>query len=261
MNAKTSVRSVADPAEDIALATVDVAAPPDRVFRALTASEDVVRWWGSDDVYRTTGWVADLRIGGHFRADGLGADGKPFTVEGEFLAVDAPERLAQTWKADWDEGPPTMVAYRLEATEGGTRVTLRHTGFGGRSEACRSYADGWGMVLQWLELHFAPKPTAADLRFFLFCLQPPRPTFSKDMTAEEGAVMQEHFAYWAKLSQEGTAVVYGPVDDPKGAWGLAVVRVTDEAAVHALQASDPAIKSHKGFHYDVSPMAQALVSG
>jgi uncharacterized protein YndB with AHSA1/START domain/uncharacterized protein YciI len=260
LNTKTSAQSVADVAEGTILAAVDIAASPDRVFRALTTSDEVVRWWGSDDVYRTTAWVADLRVGGRWRADGRQADGTSFSVEGEFLAIDSPQKLAHTWKAGWDEGKPTTLTYRLEAKEGGTRVTLRHEGFHGSPESCRSYTDGWKLVLQWLERHFAPQPAAATSRFFLFRLNPPRVTFPNDMTAAEGAVMQEHFAYWARLSQEGTAVVYGPVSDPKGTWGVAVVRVADEEARRALEAGDPAIRSGLGFHYDVSPMPQALVS-
>jgi uncharacterized protein len=32
---------------------------------------------------------------------------------------------------------------------------------------------------------------------FLFKLIPPRPTFPGDMTEEEGAIMEDHFGYWA----------------------------------------------------------------
>lgn len=117
------------------------------------------------------------------------------------------------------------------------------------------------MVLQWLEQHFGPKPAAESARFFLFRLLAPRPTFPKDMTTEEAAVMQEHFQYWTTHSQSGTAIVYGPGDDPKGVWGLAVVRVADEDAVRALEAGDPAIRARRGFHYEIFPMLGALVSG
>jgi uncharacterized protein YciI len=56
---------------------------------------------------------------------------------------------------------------------------------------------------------------------------------------------------------EGTAIVFGPVADPKGAWGVGIVRAADEAAVHALEASDPAIQSKRGFRYEVLPMPSA----
>jgi len=97
-------------------------------------------------------------------------------------------------------------------------------------------------------------------RFFLLRLTPPRPTFPADMIAEEGAVMQQHFGYWAGLSGERTAIVYGPVNDPSGTWGVAVIRVADEAAARAIERGDPAIRAGLGFRYDIFPMPQALVA-
>lgn len=97
-------------------------------------------------------------------------------------------------------------------------------------------------------------------RFFLLRLNPPRTTFPADMTTQEGAVMQQHFGYWAELSRQKTAIVYGPVNDPAGTWGVAVIRVTDEAAAHAIEKNDPAIRAGLGFRYDVLPMPQALVA-
>ncbi len=114
------------------------------------------------------------------------------------------------------------------------------------------------MVLGWLTAHFLPVQSAA--RYFHFRLNPPRTTFPKDMTAQERDAMQAHFAYWGKLSGAGTAVVYGPVDDPAGTWGLAVVRVADEAAAKTLVENDPIIQAGLGFHYDVAPLVQALVA-
>jgi hypothetical protein len=66
------------------------------------------------------------------------------------------------------------------------------------------------------------------------------------MTAEEAAVMRDRAAYWADRLQEGTAIVFGPVTDPKGAWGKGVVRVADEAAVDLFEAGDPATQSMRG---------------
>jgi uncharacterized protein YciI len=43
------------------------------------------------------------------------------------------------------------------------------------------------------------------------------------MSEEEQAVMGHHIAYWQQLAERGTALVLGPVSDPAGAWGLAVV--------------------------------------
>lgn len=94
---------------------------------------------------------------------------------------------------------------------------------------------------------------------FLYKLIPPRPTFPSDMTEDEGAIMQEHFGYWGKLISERRAVVYGPVMDPKGTYGVAVVEVEDEAAAQRIAEGDPAIRSDAGFGFEVHQMPDAIV--
>ena len=89
---------------------------------------------------------------------------------------------------------------------------------------------------------------------FFYKLTPPRPTFDRDMTEVEMGIMQKHFAYWGDLTERSIAVVYGPVADPRGAFGFAVVDVVDQAAAHALGNSDPAIQANAGFTYEVHSM-------
>ena len=162
----TGARSIADIESGVILASVDIAAAPERVFRALTQSEEVVRWWGSDDTYRTTRWVADLRVGGQWRAEGSGKDGAPFFVEGKFLEVAPPLKLVQTWQAGWDPGATTTLTYRLEPIETGTRLIVRHEGFAGRPDSCRRHGQGWERVLNWLNNHFPWPPMAAPRPIF-----------------------------------------------------------------------------------------------
>ena len=220
-------RAVADLTGGTILATVEIAVPPERVFRALTAEAEIVQWWGSAETYRTTAFTADVRVGGRWCAHGVGADAVPYTVGGEFLEVDPPRTLVQTWEASWESGQVTRLTYRLDPAPLGTRVTLRHEGFTGRPKSCQSHCAGWEMVLGWLGAHLAPPPPSAD-RFFFVRLVPPRPTFALDMTAEERAFMTEHVAYWTKKLADGTAIVFGPVADPSGDWGMGVVRAADE---------------------------------
>ena len=92
---------------------------------------------------------------------------------------------------------------------------------------------------------------------FLCRLIPPRPTFPADMTSAEAAVMQRHAAYWRELLAQGKAIAFGPVADPKGAWGLGLVRAGDEAELRELQSKDPALEL--GMRYESLPML-ALVS-
>jgi uncharacterized protein YndB with AHSA1/START domain len=255
---KLAARAIADVTQGTILATVDIAAPPERVFRALTTPEEIVRWWGSDEVYRTTGWTQDLQVGGAWRAEGKSANSEPFSVEGEFVEIDPPRKLVHTWKAPWDGGHVTTVVYRLDPTAGGTRVTVRHEGFAGRPESCQGHTAGWEQVLGWLDRGIEPAAASAPARFFFCRLLPPRPTFAMDMTPEEAAMMRDHAAYWREHLERGAAIVFGPVADPKGPWGLGVVRVTDEAELRAFEAGDPAIRAERGFRYESLPMLQAV---
>ncbi|MBV9945854.1 MAG: SRPBCC domain-containing protein [Myxococcales bacterium] len=259
-SAHRAPRAVADVSGGTILASVEIAAAPERVFRALTTDE-ITRWWGSPDLYRTTEWVGDLRPGGRWKSTGVGADGKPFSVEGEFLEVDPPRKLVQTWRPGWDPGAATKITYSLEPVSGGTRLTLRHEGFTGREESCRGHGQGWERVLGWLDRHLSPPAQEQGERFFFCRLLPPRPSFMADMSDAERDVMMKHGAYWRELAQKGHAIVFGPVADPKGGWGLGVIRAADEAQMHALRDHDPAILSGRGFQYEILPMVRAVLPG
>ncbi|HYQ45055.1 MAG TPA: SRPBCC domain-containing protein [Polyangiaceae bacterium] len=150
----SAARAVADVTQGMLLATIDIAAPVERVFRAIT-SEEVALWWGSPELYRVTKWTGELRVGGAWRSDGVGADGKAFSVHGEFCEIEPPTKLVQTWKPDWDTtNRVTTITWRLTTIEGGTRVVIRHEGFGDAHELCASHANGWERVLSWLSAHW-----------------------------------------------------------------------------------------------------------
>src|SRR5438270_8113478 len=76
---------------------------------------------------------------------------------------------------------------------------------------------------------------------FVFRLEAPRPNFAFDMTDEERAVMRRHAAYWQPLVEAGRMVVFGPVLDRGGSWGLGVVEADDEEEIRAFAARDPAV--------------------
>jgi uncharacterized protein YndB with AHSA1/START domain len=244
----SAARAVADTTDGVVLARVEIAVPPERVFRALTTSE-LTKWWGSAEMYTTTKFTIDLRPGGAWKSEGVGADGSAFHVEGEVLEVDAPKRLVQTWKPSWEPGPATKITYTLEAIETGTRVTVRHTGFT-NPEACSSHANGWERVFGWLAGYLEPKP---ERRYFLLKLVPPRPTFVQDMNADERAAMGAHAEY-TRSKIGDIAVAFGPVADPSGVWGLGILAVKDEAAAREFVDNDPVIKANRGLRYEIVPM-------
>jgi uncharacterized protein YndB with AHSA1/START domain len=241
------------------LASVEIAAKPERVFKAITSPEEIVRWWGSDEQYRTTKWDSDLRVHGRWRAEGMGADGVPFSVEGEFLEIDAPRKLVQTWKPEWDGGESTTLSYTLEPIASGTRLVVRHDGFADRHESCRSHGAGWVDVLGWLSQFIEAPAQPAAASVFLCRLIAPRPTFALDMNDAERTVMQEHFGYWTQQMNAGRVIVFGPVADPQGPWGLGLVRARDLSDIQAFGAADPAIKSERGFRYEFIPMINTIL--
>jgi uncharacterized protein len=79
------------------------------------------------------------------------------------------------------------------------------------------------------------------MTLFLFKLIPPRADFAQTMTADEQQAMAEHMEYWQQLLKDGRVVVYGPVADPEGVWGLGVLRASDRAEVLAIGERDPSV--------------------
>jgi uncharacterized protein YndB with AHSA1/START domain/uncharacterized protein YciI len=260
-------KAVADLSKGSIHARVEVAAPPERVFRAIT--EEVTAWWGSVDTYHVTEWRSDLRVGGRWTSLGQGSDGKPFSVSGTYVEIDPPHRLVHTWEAPWDGGNVTTVRYQLDPIEGGTRVTLSHDGFGDRAASCDGHAEGWERVLEWMKAHVSPrsdeKPSKLASKLpsklpFLGRLIPPRSTFPADITDEERALMGEHAAYCKRLVSEGLAIAFGPVMDSPVTWGVGIFQVNDEAEVKALVEADPIMRSGRGFRYDIVPMLGLIAS-
>jgi uncharacterized protein YndB with AHSA1/START domain len=152
------------PDQDVVTAEIFVAAPPERVFQAITDPNQASRWWGQQGMYHITEWKGDLRPGGKWSSVGVGADGSSFRVDGEYLEVDPPRRLVHTWLASWSGKLNTTVTWELEPrpVHGlqqsgpkkmgmGTVVKIRHTGFAGAPQAAAGHAQGWTRVLGWLQ--------------------------------------------------------------------------------------------------------------
>jgi uncharacterized protein len=81
---------------------------------------------------------------------------------------------------------------------------------------------------------------------FVLRLVAPRPTFALDMTGEEREIMGHHAAHWQPFIDSGRMVVFGPVLDSTGSWGLAVIEADDEDELRAFAARDPAVTTGTG---------------
>jgi uncharacterized protein YndB with AHSA1/START domain len=134
------------------VATVEIAAAPERVFRALSTAE-IVNWWVNPGVFDTRAWSGDLQVGGRWRATGM-ARGAPYVLEGEFLEIDPPRKLVHTWHLAGAQEASSTVTYTLERIAIGTRLTVHHAGIYS-SEVNKGTTAGWDASLRKLAKELA----------------------------------------------------------------------------------------------------------
>jgi uncharacterized protein YndB with AHSA1/START domain len=73
-------------------------------------------------------------------------DGPGWHLRGRYLEVEAPERLAFTWRWDHEELPARRVTIDLSVAGSGiTRVDIEHEA--GSEEERQGYAEGWQFFL------------------------------------------------------------------------------------------------------------------
>jgi uncharacterized protein YndB with AHSA1/START domain len=151
------------PDQNAVVAEIFIAAPPARVFQAISDPSQLPKWWGQDGLYHVTKSTMDVRPGGKWRSDGIGADGKSFYVEGEYLEVDPPRLLVHTWVGSYDS-TKTVVRWELtpqavnalhpsgpKKSGTGTLVRVTQDGFAGNLQSAKDHGEGWKRVLGWLE--------------------------------------------------------------------------------------------------------------
>lgn len=92
--------------------------------------------------------------------------------------------------------------------------------------------------------------------YFFVRTNNPRPTFHLDMTPEERDTMNKHVAYWSEKAAQGIAIIFGPVMDPSGVYGIGVYKVDDETELEKLIHQDPA---NGLLIYEIFPMPRVVV--
>jgi len=149
--------------QDAIRGEVHIAAPPARVFQAITDPRQLMLWWGQKGMYHGTDWKTDVRPGGQWRCEGVSErDGSSYHVSGEYLEVDPPRLVAYTWIASWSGPLKTVVRWELEAASGGTLVRLRHSGFAEAPATAQDHYQGWQRVIEWMQAFVEKGVTAAD---------------------------------------------------------------------------------------------------
>jgi uncharacterized protein YndB with AHSA1/START domain len=117
-----------------------LAAPPERVWRALTRADELAAWFWPQ------AWDAavtvDLRVGGRYRVASAPVG---MAFGGEYVAVEPVQRLVQTWQWDGDDDE-TLVTITLTPEGSGTRLEIVHERFATDEDAA-SHLQGWNDCL------------------------------------------------------------------------------------------------------------------
>ena len=136
--------------------TIEIQAPRERVWRALTNAAELSAWFQ----VRIEG---DIKPGSEVWMTSVNPQhaGQRWPVR--ILELTPPERVVWQWHpgevdpaADYSHEPQTIVTFTLEPSEQGTRLSVSETGFDEITLARRAkaYADnsqGWTEVLVWLQ--------------------------------------------------------------------------------------------------------------
>lgn len=114
--------------------------PPEKVWRWLTEPDRLARWLPGCQIPAQEGAAV------HFDFGEEGA------ATGEVLSIASPDEgsghLEHTWV--WEGVPTSVVTWRLEPFQTGTRLTLLHREL--VEEPAREFALGWHMMLDSLQL-------------------------------------------------------------------------------------------------------------
>jgi uncharacterized protein YndB with AHSA1/START domain len=154
--------TLSTPNLDAVTGEVEVCAPPERVFRALTDERQLFQWWGEGGSCKAALWHMDARKGGKWRYQSRDTTGRNaangvthFEARGDILEFDPPRLLVYTWIANWHDCPSdvTVVRWELTATRSGTRVKVTHSGLAQQPASRKDYSGGWSGVLELLKKH------------------------------------------------------------------------------------------------------------
>jgi len=142
------------PDQESIVTEIDIAAPPSRVFEALTDPAQLMLWF-TDASCPVKSWQMDARLGGsysyatekgNFVVNGV----SEFECHGEILEFDPPRLLVYTWIANWhlDPAKKTVVRWELTPVAVGTHVRVTHSGLAQEPEARKDYSGGWPGVVE-----------------------------------------------------------------------------------------------------------------
>jgi len=150
-------RSLITPDQDAVISEIEIAAPAERVFRALTDPDQLARWFHSASC-PVKSWKMDARLGGSYSysqaTSTLTINGvREFKCHGEILEFDPPRLMAYTWIGNWhlEAEKETLVRWELTPVANGTRVKVTHSGLVQDPVSRKDYSGGWPGVVEKLK--------------------------------------------------------------------------------------------------------------
>jgi uncharacterized protein YndB with AHSA1/START domain len=142
---------------------IEIAAPVSRVWRALTDYRQFGEWF----LVKMDGpFVAGKPIGGQITHPGY----EHVRMEIVVKAIEPETLFSYTWhpysvdpKVDYTKEASTLVEFRLQATAGGTLLTVTESGFENipserRAEAFLRNDGGWGQQMKNIEAYVSKNP-------------------------------------------------------------------------------------------------------
>ena len=117
-------------------------APVERVWRAWTDPQALMRWFGPAGTQRVLLAETDVRVGGAYEVGFITADGGEHYASGRYQEVALHRRLVFTWA--WRDSPEreSLVTVALVPTPGGTRMDFLHEQFVDQAER-DDHEGGW----------------------------------------------------------------------------------------------------------------------
>lgn len=151
--------------------TTVLKAPRERVWRAISDSEQYGVWFGAkfDAPFtagaKLTGMIVPTQVDAEIAKAQEPYRGKPFYMEVD--RVEPPRLISFRWHpyavepdVDYSSEPMTLIVFELEEVEGGTRLTITESGYdkiplARRAEAFKSNEGGWEAQLMLIEKYLA----------------------------------------------------------------------------------------------------------
>lgn len=149
--------TIVTPDQDAVVSEIQVSAPPERVFKAISDAGELKHWFTSPEC-PVKFWKMDARVGGHYsyatEKGSIVVNGiREFECHGEILEYDPPHRLVYTWIGNWHDQPGarTIVRWELIPKANGTHVRVTHSGLSSLPVARKDYTGGWPGVVEQLK--------------------------------------------------------------------------------------------------------------